>query len=274
MFFNKFNFMFKRIASVVSATVLLLSAPALVYADETVAPADRNTTFSFADIDLAVDVSDDLVCFTRNVSSNNAYLEKIGAENAEGLRNTMIANHVYLEAIPKDSEHVTYEIIIAGDKLKDTEVTDLSTLSDTELNNLLKDYTGNINKETEQVKETLVNSSIKKIGDATYFCTDIESVSVATDITVNVKKYYTIKNGYYYTFSVQTTEKSITSDMNNNINSILNSARYKEIKAGLFDNPMFSEITSMLLTCVAPIAILAFIFWISVSMTTKRKKKV
>lgn len=279
MFFNKLHSGFKRIVKATCATTLLLSlstsmlAPISVYADEaTSAPASvKTSTFKFANIDLQVDVPDDLVGFTQNVTSNNAYLEKIGAEDAEGLRNTMIAGNIYLEAIPKDVETVTYEIIIKGEKLASTEVTDLNTLSEDELNKLFKDYTSGINKKNEQVEETLKDSSIEKIGDATYFCTDVTTVS-ATDVTVQLKKYYTIKNGYYYTFSVQTTEKTISSDMEKKLTDMIASAQYKEIKAGLFDNPIFSEIFSIVVTSVAPIAILGVIFFISIKMTTKKKR--
>ncbi len=279
MFFNKLHSNFKRIVKVASSAVLLISltatslAPVSVYADETTASSKeiKTSAFKFADIDLQVNVPDDLVGFTQKVTSNNAYLEKIGAEDAEGLRNNMMANHIYLEAIPKDVEAVTYEIIIKGEKLASTDINDLNTLSKDELKKLFDDYISGINKKNEQVEETLNNSSIEKIGDATYFCTDVTTVSAA-DVTVQLKKYYTIKNGYYYTFSVQTTEKEVSADMEKKLTDIIASAQYKEIKAGLFDNPVFSEVFSIVVTSVAPIAILGIIFFVSIKMTTKKKR--
>ncbi len=48
--------------------------------------SNRYSTFNLADIDVAVTISNDLVTFTQNVTSNNSYLEKIGAEDVEQLR--------------------------------------------------------------------------------------------------------------------------------------------------------------------------------------------
>ena len=53
-----------------------------------------------------------MVTFTQNVTSNNSYLEKIGAEDVEQLRALMKVNNIYLEIIPKDE--VLYEILVSG----------------------------------------------------------------------------------------------------------------------------------------------------------------
>ncbi len=278
MIYNKLINTVKKIACILGITVLMtsltFSEPTTVSATtETSTPANTAATvatYKFADIDLQVNISDNFVCFTRNVTSNNSYLEKIGAENAEALRNTMIAGNIYLEAIPKDSELVSYEIIIVGDKLENTNITDLNSLSDNELKTLFSDYTSTINKKNDQVEETLTSSSIEKINDATYFVTEVSTVS-ATKVNVLLKKYYTIKNGYYYTFTIQTTEKSIANDMVNELENIVKSASYKEIKRGLFEGGLFSEIMSSVITAVAPIAVLGIIFFVLLKMTSKKK---
>lgn len=271
MFFNRIT---KKIATVLSVAALsvsllpLCAVPITTHADET--SYASMSTFKFADIDLQVSVPDDLVCFTQNVTSNNAYLEKIGAENAEGLRNSMMAAHIYLEAILKDTETVNSEIIIMGDKFNNDEITDLSALSQEKLDELLVEYTKNINKKTDTLEETLNKSSIETINGVTYFYTDITSITESNK-TILLRKYYTIKNGYYYTYSLQTSEKNIDKDINTMFMDIIESAQYKEIKAGLFNNPIFSEVFSIAVTSLAPVAILGLILFISIKMTTKKK---
>ena len=67
------------------------------------------TIFVFLDIDLSVKVPKELICFTRTTTNNNSYLEKLGVNEASVLTNNMIANKIYLEAVPED---VGYEIVV------------------------------------------------------------------------------------------------------------------------------------------------------------------
>ena len=103
-------------------TITSMIKPVLVHANDNTSSANAEnsstessnqySTFNLADIDVAVRVPNDLVTFTQNVTSNNSYLEKIGAEDVEQLRALMKVNNVYLEIIPKDE--VIYEILVSG----------------------------------------------------------------------------------------------------------------------------------------------------------------
>ena len=96
----------KKLAAVVMSAVTLFSVSGLSSAN--VSAADTNH-FKFADIDLVVDVPKELICFTRTTTNNNSYLEKLGVDEAAVLTNNMIANKIYLEAVPED---VNYEVVI------------------------------------------------------------------------------------------------------------------------------------------------------------------
>ena len=98
----------KKLAAVVISAVTLFSVSGLSSAY--VSAADTNH-FKFADIDLVVDVPKELICFTRTTTNNNSYLEKLGVDEAAVLTNNMIANKIYLEAVPED---VNYEVVIYG----------------------------------------------------------------------------------------------------------------------------------------------------------------
>lgn len=282
MFFNSIKPKYKRLVTLVCGFILSFAIfnPIIVQAADTAESVEATNAaspsateynnFKFPAINLSVDIPDEFACFTQNTTSNNAYLEKIGASNAEGIRNNMIANHIYLEAVLKETEGVDYEIIIAGEKLSDTSITDLSTLSQSELNDLFEEYKSKIDKKTDNTTETLTHGSIKKLGDATYFCTNIK-VTTSTNTDILIKKYYTIKNGYYYTFSIQTTKENISKDMAKSLEKIVLSSKYEEIKTGLFDNPILSEVFSTAITCLTPVVILGVIFFVSVKMTSKKK---
>ena len=80
-----------------------------------VAPLNNSDTYTYKmpDLDLAVTVSNDLVGFTQNTTSNNSYLEKIGASDVEQVRALLMVNNIYLELIPKEGD-ITYEILVSG----------------------------------------------------------------------------------------------------------------------------------------------------------------
>lgn len=254
MFFDKLAGISKRLICLAAAGVTAVTT----------------STYSFADIDLEVSVSNDYVCFTQNVTSNNSYLEKIGADNAEELRTSMIANNVYLEAIDKAADNVEYEIVISGASLGNQEITDLSTISSDRLNSLYEEYSNSITKKSDTTEITLLSSELTTVNDLPYFVTDTLTVSDAR-VKVYARKYYTMKNGYYYMYTIQSAEKTISDEQYEQLRAIVSSAEYKPIEKSLLDNGIVSELLSSIVTLVVPIAILGLILFILIKMTSKKK---
>ena len=60
------------------------------------------------------------------------------------------------------------------------------------------------------------------------FVTDVYSLS--NDVTVYTRKYYTVVRGYIYTYAIQSKTDKVSDDMNNNLVSIINSAKYQKVK--------------------------------------------
>lgn len=226
--------------------------------------------YKFPDLDLQIMATDELVCFTRNVTSNNSYLELIGVSNVEELRTTMEAQNVYFEAVPR--QNVNYEIIISGNKLSNNSFDSLSDLSDEEVTELFQSYIEGCGRQTDTITETVDSSEIYKHNGVIYFKTDITSVS-KTLVTVKQRKYYTIMQGKYICFALQTTDKTISEKMDNQLSDILHSAQYKNIDKTIADNPLFTEILTSVITLMAPIAILGIIFFLLIRMTSKKKIK-
>lgn len=278
-FASKYNFQkrfkkyFKKFLAMAAA--LVLTAVSVVCAaginiNETFA-ADEGVTYRFPDLNLQIKVPSELVCFTRNVTSSNPNLELIGADNAEELRSLMQVNNIYFEAVPK--ENIDYEIIIDGKELSSKDITNLSDLSENELKETFNEYTGGIDKKNDDVTETLEASEIRKINNVTYFVTDVKSIS-ANLVTVKILKYYTIMNGKYITFTLQTTSADITDTMKSQFDSIVSSAEYPEVmKKSIFDNVVLSELLSSIFTLLIPIAVLGLILFLLIRINDKSKKR-
>ncbi len=233
--------------------------------------AGKEVTYKFPDLNLQIKVPSELACFTRNVTSSDPNLELIGADNAEELRTLMQVNNIYFEAVPR--ENVNYEIIVDGKELTSKEVTNLSALSEDELNEAFGDYTSGIDKKNDDVTETLTSSEIRKINDATYFVTNVDSVSKNL-VAVKILKYYTIMNGKYITFTLQTTSDTITDTMQSQLNSIILSAEYPEVmKKSIFDNIILSELSSSIFVLLVPIAFLGLILFLLIKINNKSKKR-
>ena len=188
-------------------TVLFISVPISASADtqdnsETASTASASdisisdtssvSTYKLADIDIQVSVSNDLVCFTQNVTSNNSYLELIGANDVEELRALMKVNNIYLEIIPR--ENVTYEILLSG-KDAPSGVNALNELSEEDIQANFEAYVANSdNRENGSVTENVTNSFIERINGVVYYVTDITSVA-NNDVVIYLRKYYTIMQG-------------------------------------------------------------------------------
>ena len=230
-------------------TVLFISVPISASADtqdnsETASTASASdisisdtssvSTYKLADIDIQVSVSNDLVCFTQNVTSNNSYLELIGANDVEELRALMKVNNIYLEIIPR--ENVTYEILLSG-KDAPSGVNALNELSEEDIQANFEAYVANSdNRENGSVTENVTNSFIERINGVVYYVTDITSVA-NNDVVIYHRKYYTIMQGKAISFSLQTNQSSLTDNMKIELENIVKTAEYKDIKKSNFDNP-------------------------------------
>lgn len=223
------------------------------------------TTYKFSDINLEVHVPTELIGFTRSVTSNNAYLDLIGADDVEELRSLMQVNHVYLEAVPKD---VSYELIVSGKEAGNAS-TDFTALSDTELSDLFTEYLkASDGIDNASVTEKVTDSRIERQNGIPYFVTDVTSVA-NNEVTVYVRKYYTVMKGNAISFFIQSNGQELTNDMQQVLTNVVASAQYKTIQKSIFENAFFSEILATILTLAVPIALLALIVYV----TTKSKKK-
>lgn len=239
--------------------------------DISISDTSSVSTYKLADIDVQVSVSNDLVCFTQNVTSNNSYLELIGANDVEELRALMKVNNIYLEIIPR--ENVTYEILLSG-KDAPSGVNALNELSEEDIQANFEAYVANSdNRENGSVTENVTNSFIERINGVVYYVTDITSVA-NNDVVIYLRKYYTIMQGKAISFSLQTNQSSLTDNMKIELENIVKTAEYKDIKKSIFDNPIYSEISATIITLLLPIGILALITFIIIKSTKRKTKKI
>ena len=231
--------------------------------------SNRYSTFNLADIDVAVTISNDLVTFTQNVTSNNSYLEKIGAEDVEQLLDIMKVNNIYLEIIPKDE--VIYEILVSGKDAPQNYINFNEMDKDT-LESQFQHYVDTwANISNDSVTETITNSFIDTLNGTNYYVTDITSVA-NNDVTIYVRKYYTIMQGKAVSFAIQTNQSELTQDMKNQLKEIVNTAEYKDIQKSWRDTPFYTEILSTVLSLLLPILILSLITYLTIRASKKKKR--
>ena len=252
----------KKAAAMIRASVMCVATFTDAYA------AGDTNNFKFSDIDLSVKVPKELICFTRTTTNNNSYLEKLGVDEASVLTNNMIANKIYLEAVPED---VGYEIVVYGNTASKN-LGNLNELSEDELNSLYNEYVASQSAiNNDNIKEELESSELIKINDIPYFVTNIHSVS--NDVTVYSQKYYTVVHGYIYTYAIQSKTNRVSEDMTANAKSIISSASYAKVRKSLFENSVISETLSNIITVGIPIIILAIILYVLVKVGPKGKAK-
>lgn len=252
----------KKAAAMIIASVMCVATFTYAYA------ADDTNNFKFSDIDLSVKVPKELICFTRTTTNNNSYLEKLGVDEASVLTNNMIANKIYLEAVPED---VGYEIVVYGNTASKN-LGNLNELSEDELNSLYNEYVASQSAiNNDNIKEELESSELIKINDIPYFVTNIHSVS--NDVTVYSQKYYTVVHGYIYTYAIQSKTNRVSEDMIANAKCIISSASYAKVRKSLFENSVISETLSNIITVGIPIIILAIILYVLVKVGPKGKAK-
>lgn len=252
----------KKAAVMIIASVMCVATFTYAYA------AGDTNNFKFSDIDLSVKVPKELICFTRTTTNNNSYLEKLGVNEASVLTNNMIANKIYLEAVPED---VGYEIVVYGNTASKN-LGNLNELSEDELNSLYNEYVASQSAiNNDNIKEELESSELIKINDIPYFVTNIHSVS--NDVTVYSQKYYTVVRGYIYTYAIQSKTNRVSEDMTANAKSIISSASYAKVRKSLFENSVISETLSNIITVGIPIIILAIILYVLAKVGPKGKAK-
>lgn len=261
-FFVFNNRLTKRIAAAVMSMIMVLMTFTYAYA------AGDTNDFKFSDIDLSIKVPKELICFTRTTTNNNSYLEKLGVDEASVLTNNMIANKIYLEAVPED---VSYEIVVYGNTASKG-LSNLNELSEDDLNSLYNEYVASQSAiDNDNIKEELESSELIRINDIPYFVTNIHSVS--NDVTVYSQKYYTVVRGYIYTYSVQSKTNRVSDDMTANAKSIISSAEYTKVRKSILENTIVSETLSNIITVGLPILILAAFLFIILKIGPKGRAK-
>lgn len=253
---------FKGITGVITAALMVMLPFTCTYA------ASDVNSFKFSDIDLSINVPKELISFTRTTTNNNSYLNKLGADDASVLTNNMIANKIYLEAVPED---VSYEIVVYGNTASKG-LGNLNELTEEELNSLYNEYIESQSSiENDNIKEELEESELIRINDIPYFVTKIHSVS--NDVTVYSQKYYTVVRGYIYTYAIQSKTNQVSYDMTRNAESIISSAEYAKVKKSLLENTIVSETLSNIITVGLPIILLIIILFILVKVGPKGRAK-
>ena len=135
--------------------IITLAIPPLVSV-----AADK--TYKFSAIDLKISVPEGLICFTQTTTGNNAYLEKIGANDANEVQNAMKASNIYLEAF---SDDISYEIAVVGMKAGSS-LPDLDGLDKDTLDNYFKEYISSEQaKSDDSLSETMTDNNIDTINN-------------------------------------------------------------------------------------------------------------
>lgn len=253
------------------------SVPAMTtaYAADNAADSSSAGTFTykFSDIDLTLTVTEDLVGFTQNMTSNNSYLDKIGADDVEEVRAALQMNNIYLELIPKEGD-INYEILVSG-KNAPSGASNFDSISNDTLNEYFSEYISESESrksDTSVITETIDSSGIETINGVNYFCTEVTSVS-GNAVTVHVKKLYTIMQGKAITYTLQTTQPSITDDMSTMLSDIISTAKYSPVKGSILENAFFVEIMTSLVSMLVFVGILALILYLMIRAGKRKKRK-
>lgn len=181
----------------------------------------------------------------------------------------MKASNIYLEAFSKD---ISYEIAVVGMKAGSS-LYNLDELDENQLSGMFLQYIDSENaKQEDGLTETMTGKAIDIINDRPYFRTEVTSVSDEKQ-TIYTRKYYTVARGYIYMYSLQSKDNEITDEMINDIRYIINSAQYTDVKKSIFENGVFTETLSTILTAAIPIAILAAIYLLITRVGRKSRAK-
>lgn len=251
---------YKSILSLLLSIIFISLSTFSVFGNDT-------NLLKFADINMETQIPTDLITYTRSTSYNNSKLELIGVSNIEELKSLMVSNNIYLEAVPED---VSYEIIVSGKDAGSNP--DFDTLSESELNSTFEQYVNTCNNiDNESVTEKVTASSIYKTDAAIYFQVDVKSIA-NNNMTIYLRKYYTVKMGKAISFVVQSNGKELNDTSSEKIATIVDQAQYKTIKKSIWENEAVSEIGSTLVNILIPILFLLLVFFV-VKRSTQRTKK-
>ena len=190
-------------------------------------------------------------------------------QDSNEVQNSMKASNIYLEAFSKD---ISYEIAVVGMKAGSS-LSNLDELDENQLSGMFLQYIDSENaKQEDGLTETMTGKAIDIINDRPYFRTEVTSVSDEKQ-TIYTRKYYTVARGYIYMYSLQSKDNEITDEMINDIRYIINSAQYTDVKKSIFENGVFTETLSTILTAAIPIAILAAIYLLITRVGRKSRAK-
>ena len=190
-------------------------------------------------------------------------------QDSNEVQNSMKASNIYLEAFSKD---ISYEIAVVGMKAGSS-LSNLDELDENQLSGMFLQYIDSENaKQEDGLTETMTGKAIDIINDRPYFRTEVTSVSDEKQ-TIYTRKYYTVARGYIYMYSLQSKDNEITDEMINDIRYIINSAQYTDVKKSIFENGVFTETLSTILTAAIPIAILAAIYLLITRVGRKGRAK-
>ena len=238
----------------------------------TFAAEDNSHVYKLADIDTVVTLPEDMHGFTRSSSANDPYLDLIQVEDVEALTAQMLRTRTYLEAVPTNDDKVNYEILVS-ERTAPANVTDMNTMSDSDLSDMFIQYQEQTKTTLESSKETqevLDFSEYKTNAGDRFFVTDMKSTN-DKGVTVYVKNYYTIRRSHAILFSIQSNEKEIDEALQTRMEGILNNVRFEEVKENLLNTPLFSTIINVLITGGLPVLILVIILFV-LKKSTKRHK--
>ena len=249
----KFNKILKRLFCFLLTATFIFSGACASYA--------AAKTYSFSDLDIEIAVPSELAVFTRNVTSADQNLALIDTTSDELL--VMFEEHgVYLEAFPTD---VSYELVVSG-KAVSEDVKDFNTLSDLELKQGLQAY----REKCESVgTDEIIDVTTYKNSSTIFYQVDFKTVS--NDITVYVKKYYTVMQGKALNFTIQSKDTAVTDLQSSQLKAVVDSTVYKQVDPSIFESPLFTELTGYLTGMLITVGVLGGFILIVIKSTKKKK---
>lgn len=251
----KLSKILKSITAAVLSTSIIISSCVTAYAAE--------TKYSFSDLNLVVSIPDELITFTRNITSANRNLSLLDTD-ADTLRIKFEQQGIYLESFPKD---ISYEIIITGHDLSNG-IKNFNEMNDSELNDNLVKYT----QQCKSVATDTINSvSLYNNGNTNFYVIDFSSNSEG--IIVHALKYYTVMNGKEISFSLQAKEHELNETQNNQLKNIVDTSQFQEVNASISESPIFTELTGYIGGIIITVGVLGLIVFFMSKATKKPQKK-
>jgi hypothetical protein len=270
--------MIKKISALAAATAVALqmtAVPAMASAAQSAATGTsaseeasaKTYTYKLSQINTAINIPQDFITFTRQVTSADPNLSKVGA-SAEQLRTLMESSNTYLEAMPTD---MSYEIVVSGTATEDKS---FSEMSDAELAEYVAQC---ITSYSEAEDDSLFTISTYETGAYTYIVADFKTT---TDTVVYSRSYFTVAEGMAVTIAVQTklpgkgdpndtTTYEFDDDVAAQLKSIVDSASYSPMKVGITDSSWFNEITGYIFGIIVTIGGLGLILFLLIQSTKK-----